>query len=64
VEGIAAAAGAPHIMSTKTRLGDAQVIESTPELGDHRACTPVLVARYHLDWQDDDRRNSASSCAG
>lgn len=43
VEGIAAAAGAPYIVSTKTRLGDAQVIESTPELGDHRACTPVLV---------------------
>lgn len=43
VEGIAAAAGAPSIVLTKTRLGDTDVVESVPDLGDDRSRTPVLV---------------------
>jgi ribose-phosphate pyrophosphokinase len=43
VEGIAAAAGAPYIVLTKTRRGDADVVESVSDLGDNRSRTPVLV---------------------
>jgi ribose-phosphate pyrophosphokinase len=43
VEGIAAAAGAPSTVLTKTRRGDTHVIESALGAADHRACTPVLV---------------------
>lgn len=43
VEGIASAACAPSIVLTKTRRGDADVVESMPNLAEHRACTPVLV---------------------
>ena len=43
VDGIAAAACSPSTVLTKTRRGDATVIESIPDLGDNRSCTPVLV---------------------
>jgi ribose-phosphate pyrophosphokinase len=43
VEGIARAASAPFTVLTKQRRGDTDVIESIPELGDHRSRTPVLV---------------------
>ena len=43
VEGIASSACAPSIVLTKTRRGDADVVESMPSLGEHRGCTPVLV---------------------
>lgn len=43
VDGIATAANAPSTVLTKVRRGDADVVESVPELGDHRGCTPVLV---------------------
>jgi len=43
VEGIAAAANAPCVVLTKTRRGDANVIESTLGSAEHRSCTPVLV---------------------
>jgi ribose-phosphate pyrophosphokinase len=43
VQGIAAAACAPSTVLTKTRRGDVDVIESTLDAADHRACTPVLV---------------------
>jgi ribose-phosphate pyrophosphokinase len=43
VDGIAAAAGAPSTVLTKVRRGDTDVIESIPELGNHRSRTPVLV---------------------
>jgi ribose-phosphate pyrophosphokinase len=42
-DGIAAAAGAPATVLTKTRRGDADVVESAPELGGWRSLTPVLV---------------------
>jgi len=43
VQGIAAAACAPSVVLTKTRRGDAVVVESVPDLAEHRQCTPVLV---------------------
>ena len=44
VDGIAEAAQAPSTVLTKTRRGDAEVIESIPELDDHQtSLTPVLV---------------------
>lgn len=44
VDGIAGAAQAASTVLTKTRRGDAEVIESIPELGDHPTSrTPVLV---------------------
>ena len=43
VDGIAAAAHAPSTILTKVRRGDADVVESIPQLGDHRKHTPVLV---------------------
>jgi ribose-phosphate pyrophosphokinase len=43
VQGIASAACAPSIVLTKTRRGDADVLESTLGAAEHRSCTPVLV---------------------
>jgi ribose-phosphate pyrophosphokinase len=43
VDGIATSANAPSTVLTKVRRGDADVVESIPDMGDHRACTPVLV---------------------
>lgn len=43
VDGVAAAAHAPSTILTKVRRGDADVVESIPQLGDHRNHTPVLV---------------------
>jgi ribose-phosphate pyrophosphokinase len=43
VERIASAADAPFTVLTKIRRGDTKVIESVPDLGEHRSCTPVLV---------------------
>ena len=43
VEGIAAAAGAPSTVLTKTRHNDTHVVESTLGASEHRECTPVLV---------------------
>ncbi|MGH7616651.1 MAG: ribose-phosphate diphosphokinase [Gemmatimonadaceae bacterium] len=43
VDVVAAAAHAPSSVVTKIRRGDADVVESIPDLGAHRECTPVLV---------------------
>ncbi len=43
VEEVAGVAHAPFTVLTKTRRGDADVIESVPQLDRHRASTPVLV---------------------
>lgn len=43
VEGVAAAACAPSIVLSKTRRGDADVIESALGIAEHRSRTPVLV---------------------
>ena len=43
VEGIAAAAQAPSTVLAKIRRGDADVVESIPQLGEQRGRTPVLV---------------------
>jgi ribose-phosphate pyrophosphokinase len=40
---IAQTANAPATVLSKTRRGDTDVIESIPNLGDHRSRTPVLV---------------------
>lgn len=43
VDGIAATAGAPSTVLSKVRRGDADVVESIPNLEGHRSRTPVLV---------------------
>jgi ribose-phosphate pyrophosphokinase len=43
VDGIARAAHAPSTVLTKVRRGDTEVVESIPQLGEHRGRTPVLV---------------------
>lgn len=43
VAGVAAAAGCPHVILSKERLGDREVTVSAPELAPWRARTPVLV---------------------
>jgi ribose-phosphate pyrophosphokinase len=43
VEGIAHAASAPFSILIKQRRGDTDVVESIPDLGDHRSSTPVLI---------------------
>lgn len=43
VERIAKAAEAPFILLSKVRRGDSDVMESIPDLGTYRSCTPVLV---------------------
>jgi len=42
-ESVAARAGAPCTVVTKTRRGDTDVVESIPDLGAHADRTPVLV---------------------
>jgi len=43
VRDVAMAANAPSTVLTKVRRGDTEVVESIPNLADHRACVPVLV---------------------
>jgi ribose-phosphate pyrophosphokinase len=43
VHDVAMAASAPSTVLTKARRGDMEVVESIPNLADHRACIPVLV---------------------
>jgi ribose-phosphate pyrophosphokinase len=43
VHDVAMAANAPSTVLTKARRGDTDVVESIPNLADHRACVPVLV---------------------
>jgi ribose-phosphate pyrophosphokinase len=43
VEAIAAAAQAPWLVTSKTRLGDRRVVEAALALGEHRSSRPVLV---------------------
>lgn len=41
--GVAAAAAAPHVVLSKVRRGDADVVATLPDLSSHRGRTPVLV---------------------
>jgi ribose-phosphate pyrophosphokinase len=43
VRAVAMAANAPSTVLTKVRRGDTEVVESIPDLADHRGCIPVLV---------------------